>query len=622
MSNGTTPPIKAEGATIGEGRGWLKEILRPLAPTFREVALMSFFINIAALATPVFVLQVYDRVVFHAGLSTLQGLVLGMVVLLCFDFILRQSRARIMQTVALRLESQVGQRLFDKLTALPLRVLEHRPAEYWLRVFRDVDVIRNTLSGASALLLCDLPFTLLFLGLVFVIAQPVGWVLVCAAVVFMTLALVSGRSVRSAAEQEKDSLGSRDTLLAELLNGRTTVKALALDRTLRDDYERRLATQVGNAINRGGRVDGFMNLGAVLSILTTLSMTTVGALAIMDQAMTIGGLIAANMLGGRLLSPLNQLMGTWRTFAGFRQSANRLAEVFALTEDRQAGTVDLGETQGRLTLEGVTFRYTSDRAPQVEDISAEITPNGLTAIIGPNGGGKSTLLKILMGLYPPEKGRVLLDGADIAQFSRADIAKRMGYLPQETTLFEGTIRDNIAMGLPELDDASITAAAKASGVHDMIIDLADGYATPVGEGGRTLSGGMRQRVALARALAGSPPVILLDEPSASLDRAAEEALRDALLEMAQTRTVVVVTHSPLLLARCHRVLVLAKGRLAMAGPAVEVLPKLFPGQVQVVPSGGLGSGATPPPSPPPPAPAPTPAPTAMTTSTTIQGGFR
>jgi ATP-binding cassette subfamily C protein LapB len=621
MGNGTTSPVKVERAAKGEGEGWLKEVLRPLAPTFREVALMSFFVNIAALATPIFVLQVYDRVVFHAGLSTLQGLVLGMVALLCFDFILRQSRARIMQTVALRLESQVGQRLFDKLTALPLRVLEHRPAEYWLRVFRDVDIIRNTLSGASALLLCDLPFTLLFLGLVFIIAQPVGWVLVCAAIVFMTLALISGRSVRAATEREKDSLGSRDTLLAELLNGRTTVKALALDRTLRNDYESRLATQVGNAINRGGRVDGFMNLGAVLSIVTTLSMTTVGALAIMDQAMTIGGLIAANMLGGRLLAPLNQLMGTWRTFAGFRQSANRLAEVFALPEDRQEAAVDMGETQGRLTLEEVTFRYTSDRAPQVEDISAEITPNGLTAIIGPNGGGKSTLLKVLMGLYPPEKGRVLLDGADISQFSRSDIAKRMGYLPQETTLFEGTIRDNIAMGLPELDDAAITTAAKASGVHDMIIDLADGYATRVGEGGRTLSGGMRQRVALARALAGSPPVVLLDEPSASLDRAAEEALRDALLDMARTRTVVVVTHSPLLLTRCHRILVLAKGRLAMAGPAGELLPKLFPGQVKAVPASQVkavpadSDGAN---SPTAPAPSPLP----MTTSTTIQGAFR
>ncbi|MCF8479304.1 MAG: peptidase domain-containing ABC transporter [Rhodospirillum sp.] len=604
MRDGFAPPTK------GEDNGWLKEVLRPLAPTFREVALMSFFVNAAALATPVFVLQVYDRVVFHAGLSTLQGLVLGMLVLLSFDFILRQSRARIMQTVALRLESQVGQRLFDKLTALPLRVLEHRPAEYWLRVFRDVDVIRNTLSGASALLLCDLPFTLLFLGLVFVIAQPVGWVLVCAAVVFMTLALVSGRSVRSAAEREKDSLGNRDSLLAELLNGRTTVKALALDRTLRDEYESRLASQVGNAINRGGRVDGFMNLGAVLSITTTIAMTTVGALAIMEQAMTIGGLIAANMLGGRLLAPLNQLTGTWRTFAGFRQSVRRLGEVLALPEDRQSATVDLGETKGHLTLEGATFRYTSDRAPQVEDITAEILPGGLTAIIGPNGGGKSTLLKVLMGLYPPEKGRVLLDGADIAQFSRADIAKRMGYLPQETTLFEGSIRDNIAMGLPELDDAAITAAAKAAGAHDMIIDLPDGYATPVGEGGRTLSGGMRQRVALARALAGTPPVILLDEPSASLDRAAEEVLRDNLSEMARTRTVVVVTHSPLLLARCQRVLVLAKGRLALAGPAVEVLPKLFPGQVQAAPSGGIPARSS---------PASSLAP--RSTSATIQGSF-
>jgi ATP-binding cassette subfamily C protein LapB len=564
--------------------GWLWRTLRPIAPTFREVALLSFFVNVGALATPVFVLQVYDRVVFHDGMSTLQGLVLGMAVLLVFDFILRQARGRIMQTVALRLETQVGQRLFDKLTALPLRELERRPGEYWLRVFRDVDTVRNTLSGAAALLICDLPFTLLFLGLVFLIAEPVGLVLVAAAVVFLGLALVSGRSVRAAAERERESTGDRDSLLAEILNGRSVVKALALDRTLRGQYEARLATQVGNAIRRGGRVDGFGALGATLSVATTIAMTTVGALAIMEQALTIGGLIAANMLGGRLLAPLNQLMGTWRTFAGFRQAALRLGEVLDLPEDRTTSGLALDTPAGHLTMEDVTFRYRPDRAPQLAEVTGAITPGGLTAIIGPNGGGKSTLLKVLLGLYAPEKGRVLLDGADIAQFSRADLADRIGYLPQETTLFAGTIRDNIAMAHPNLDDEAIAEAAKAAGAHDMIIDLPDGYATTVGEGGQTLSSGMRQRIALARALVGPPRVLLLDEPSSSLDRAAEEALRDTLATLARDRTVVVVTHSPLLLSRCQRVLVMTKGRLALSGPAIEILPKVFPGQVQVGPA--------------------------------------
>ncbi len=572
LGTDTQPGTKAGS----RGRGWLRPFLKPLMPTFREVAVISFFVNLSALAAPIFVLQVYDRVVYHAGLSTLQGLVIGMVVLLGFDFILRQARSRIMQTVALRLESQVGRRLFDKLTGLPLGVLENRPTEFWQRLFRDVDTVRNTLSGASAILVCDLPFAILFLGLVFIIAEPVAVVLLVALAVFLVLAVLSGRSIQNASEQEKDTLGSRDALLGEILQGRATVKALALDGTLKPAYEDRLAAQVENAIHRGGRVDSYSNLGAVISVVTTVSMTTVGALAIIEQQMTIGGLIAANMLSGRLLQPLNQLMGTWRTFAGFRQAAQRLGEVFAMPEDRRDSVLSLDRPKGILTLSGITFRYGKDANPSIDGVTVEIRPGGMTAILGANGSGKSTLMKLIMGLYHPEAGRVLLDGADIAQFTRRELADRVGFLPQETILFAGSIRDNIAMGLPGLSDGDIAAAARAAAAHDLIVDLPDGYATQVGEGGRRLSGGMRQRIALARALAGNRPVILLDEPSSSLDRQAEEALCETLHALARDRTILIVTHSPVLLSRCASALVLERGKVAMGGPAREILPRVFP----------------------------------------------
>ncbi|GEO83012.1 peptidase domain-containing ABC transporter [Pararhodospirillum oryzae] len=554
----------------------VRTVLGPLGRAFHELLALSLFVNLTALASPVFVLQIYDRVVYHHGLSTLQGLVLGMAMLLSFDFIMRQARTRIMQTVALRLEIDLGRRVFEKLNALPLRVLEERPADAWQRLFRDVDVVRNTVSGAAALLICDLPFTTFFLIMVFLLAQPVGWVLVTAFGVFVGLAILSGRAIHKASMHERDSVGGRDGLLGEVLRGRTTVKALALERSLAPEYERLLATQVAGSIRRGGLVDRYTNLGLVLSVSTSVAMTTVGALAIMDQAMTVGGLVAANMLGGRLLAPLNQLMGSWRTFAGFRQSMRRLDAFLGLPEDRRTQALALAPPSGRLQAEAITFRYKPDGPPRLEGVSLTIEPGGITALVGPNGSGKTTFLKVLLGLYPPAEGRVLLDGADVAQFTRAELAGWVGYLPQEIVLFEGTIRDAIAMGHPDLDDEGVAAAARAAQVHEMVLDLPDGYATRIGEGGRLLSGGMRQRVALARALAGTPPVLLLDEPSSSLDRLAEEGLAHTLAELARTRTVVVVSHSPLLLSRCKSVVVMQKGRIAAHGPAGDILPRLFP----------------------------------------------
>ncbi len=550
---------------------WLRPVLQPLKPLFREVLAISLFVNIMALAAPIFVLQVYDRVVFHAGLSTLEGLVIGMVLVLIFDFILRQTRSRAMQAVSLRIDVQVGRKLFDKVMALPLRTLEARPTGYWQILFRDLDTVRNTLAGSTAILVSDLPFVVLFLGLVFIIAQPIAWVLLVALVLFLVLAFLSGRSVAAAASRERKTQQGRDALLAETIMARTTIKALALDDHMRPLWENTQAATIERSMERGTQADRFVNLGQMMTVATTVSMTAVGAIAIINQDMTMGGLIAANMLSGRLLGPLNQLVGGWRTFAGFRQSIGRLDALFALREDRTESKIALARPEGRLRAESLTFRYKPDAAPVIDGITLDILPGGVTAIMGANGSGKSTLLKLLLGLYRPSEGRVLIDGADIAQFTRRELATWMGYVPQDCVLFDGTIRDNLAQGMPGATDDDVLRAATLAGVHSFVVDLPDGYATPVGEAGGLMSGGMRQRIAIARALIGDPPVLLMDEPSGSLDRQAELQLRDTLAALAQDRTVVIVSHSPVLLQGCRTILVLDRGRIALGGPAADVL---------------------------------------------------
>ena len=536
---------------------------------------MSAFVNLMALATPVFTMQVYDRVVGTGGLSTLWGLVIGMTLVVLFDLSLKQARSRIMQTVALRVDVIVGRYLFDKLMSLPLDVLEAKPASYWQALFRDVDTIRNTLSGASAILLCDLPFVIMFIVLISVIATPIAWVLLVILPLFMLVAWRSSGVMSQANAAERESTQGRDALIAELIQGRTTIKALALDRSMRPLWEETHANNIAQSMYRGSKTDFYTNCSQSLTMATTIFMTSVGAYQIVNQNMTMGSLIAANMLSGRILGPLNQLVGQWRAFNSFKQSVDRLGEVFSTISDRTESEVKLEKPRGEIQVENLTFAYAEGNKPVVDSVTVNIHAGGVHALVGRNGSGKTTLLKMIQGLYAPTNGRVLLDGADIAQFTRAELATWMGYVPQETVLFAGTVRDNIVHRFPDASDEKIIEAATQAGVHHFIIDLPDGYASDIGEAGQRLSGGQRQRIAIARALLGDPAVLLLDEPSASLDRQAEQELRKTLVEIGKTRTVVIVTHSPILLAACDDLVALDKGKVALAGPSREILPKLF-----------------------------------------------
>ncbi|MEK7244398.1 MAG: ATP-binding cassette domain-containing protein, partial [Pseudomonadota bacterium] len=405
---------------------------------------------------------------------------------------------------------------------------------------------------------------------------------------------------------------TRDNLIAEMIAGRSTIKALALDRSMGPMWEERHADNIENAIARGAKADFYQNVGASLTMVTTIAMTSVGALAIITQNMTMGALIAANMLSGRLLGPLNQLVGQWRAFSAFRQSVERLGEAFALTSERLEAEVSLGKPKGEIVAERVVFSYAPDLAPVIDNVSVVLKPGGIHIFVGRNGSGKSTIIKLLMGLYQPQTGRILLDGADIAQFTRGELATWIGYVPQDCVLFAGSVRDNIAYRMPGATDEQVIKAATAAGVHHFIIDLPDGYATDIGEAGRRLSGGQRQRIAVARALVGEPVILVLDEPSSSLDRQAEHELRATLTELAKDHTVIMVTHSPVLLTAADDLVALDRGKVALAGPAKEILPRLF-GQAPPPKDGAAaaaptGTGPTPAKTASPPGAAAVPAP--------------
>lgn len=555
-------------------QGGFRALIRPVWPATGELLLLSLFINVLALAVPVFVLQVYDRVVAKAGLTTLQGLAIGMAVVILFDFLLRQTRSRAVQRASLRFDLHFGQVLFEKLGRMPLRVLESRPAAFWQGLFRDSDMVRNAVAGPPVIMLVDLPFAVMFIAIIYVIAEPLVWVVLVAAAVFVLFALRSGFAIGAAANRERGTSIGRDAFLADIIANRTTIKALALEGAVRPMWRDKQVDAIDSAMDRGRINDTYGNVGVSLTVMTTIAITTTGALAIMDQQISIGSLVATNMLASRIVGPFAQLVTQWRVLVMARQSGRRLSEVLAQPDDHQEQVMDLPRPEGAMSVENMTFAFAPDQEPVLRDIRLKFPAGGMHAVVGPNGSGKTTLLKLLMGLYEPVSGRILLDGADITQFPLTQFARWIGYVPQENVLLAGTIRENLARGREDIDDDAILAAAQAVGAHEFIVDLPDGYGTVVGEGGRTLSGGQRQRLAIARALIGNPPVLLLDEPSASLDRAAEESLRDRLKQLSRDHTVIMVSHSSILLGACDNVVILDKGVIVKGGPAHQVLPSL------------------------------------------------
>ena len=573
-SSGEHTPAAAAPGREAAGPGWLHELLRPLLPAYRQAVLLACLVNLISLATAVFSLQVYDRVVAHAGYASLVALCVGMLIAIGIDHVLRGGRAMLLQRLGLHIEAEIGRRAFDRLLKLPTLVLESRPPAYWQSVFRDVELVRATCSGAVALLLIDLPFLLLSLALLAVVAWPLFPVALGTIGAFVALAWYSGRVTRGAAEQERARLVERDAGIAELAAARLTLKRIGAGETARARWEAQHAAWMDEALARSREADHYRDLAHGMSTLNTVVTTGFGALAILGQLMTMGSLIAANILAGRLVAPLVQLVGQWRSIGQFMAAKKRLDELFALPLEAEASALDLPRPQGVLTLDAVSFTYPRSAQPQLQGLSGQLGPGGLHAVVGPNGSGKSTLLKLLRGLYPPGSGRVLLDGGDLAQFAQQDLARWIGYLPQQVQLISGSVRDNIAMGAPEADDAQILQAAQRAHAHAFVVDLPDGYGTAVAEGGSRFSGGERKRIAIAQVLLRDPPVLLLDEPTADLDRQAEQAFIATLRELAATRTVIVVTHSPAVLSQCNGILVMERGRIKAAGPARQMLPLL------------------------------------------------
>lgn len=578
--------IPVDGINAEAEGGWLNSLFEPLKPAYKQALLMAFGINVIGLFASIFALQVYDRVVAKGGDSTLIALAVGMFIAIGVDFILREGRSALMRRVGAKVEVAIARSVYQRLTQLTTIELESKPPAFWQTVFRDIELIRSTATGAPALLLIDLPFTIMTLVVIGIIAPPLFPLAIGLLFAFGLLAWRSEQVLKKASETEKEKMMSRDAMLSDLSAARIQLKSVGPSELMSNKWEEHYGHWMEEALGRSADGDRFRDISQGMTIASTVIMTSFGAVAILNQLMTMGALIAANILTGKLVGPMVQLVSHWRSYGQFVAAKQRLDVLFEMHLDRQESPVALPRPKGLITMENVHFAYPGSQEHQVTAVSGRLGAGGLHAIVGNNGSGKTTLLKLLRGLYQPSEGRVMIDAADIKQFGQTDLSRWIGYLPQQPRLILGSIRDNIVLGASNVSDEQIIHACKLAGAYDFIVSLPDGFDTQVGEAGSRFSNGQRKRIAIAQTLINNPPIILMDEPTSDLDSQAERGFVEAMKHLAKDHTVILVTHSPSVLTQCDGIVIMENGRVLAAGKGSDMLPKIGIRQPAVASIGG------------------------------------
>ena len=545
----------------------LAEALGGVRGGLLAVALFSLCINVLMLTAPLFMLQVFDRVIGSRSMDTLVYLTLLAFGAFLTVAALEVVRGRAMIAVGFWLE----RRLSDTTFAACLRLASRSGQESGVQGLRDIAIIRNFLTGSAVFPVLDAPWTPIFLGVVFLLHPMLGWLAVAGAVVLLALAVVndviSRRALNGSSAASINGLKQAEatTRNADAVMAMGLVEPVVARWSRSNDRSLRLLTE-------GSRWAGMVSSGSkFVRMSLQIGMTAVGAMLVLQGELTAGGMIAGSILLGRALSPVDQAINSWKGAVAARDALRRLGDLFAAlpTEPEAA---DLPAPEGRLDVSGAGFAYPGAKEMLLSRLSFQLEPGDSLGIIGPTASGKTTLSRLLVGNAAPDVGHVRLDGADMWRWNPDQLGPHIGYLPQDVELFDGTVAENIARMGGRGDVRDVIEAAKAADVHEMILKLPSGYETQIGEGGAQLSGGQRQRIALARALFGGPRLVILDEPNANLDFSGDSALIGALEGLRERGvTTVIITHRPSILRHVDRVLVLQPGGQHRIGPREEMM---------------------------------------------------
>jgi PrtD family type I secretion system ABC transporter len=554
-------------------------VLKKLSRTrsiFFHAWLFSFLINLLLLASPLYMLQVFDRVLSSQSKATLLMLTLGALFALLMMAAFEVLRSRLLVQAGVSIDALLAEPVFLEM----LRRSVKPGGGQATSELRDVYTLRQFLTGNAVLAVFDAPWAPLFLLIIFVMHWALGVTALIGMLAVTALAVWDERTTRKQLLQanlvSQDS--SRFTSLAvrngEVVNALGMQDAMTMRwRKLSDEV---ISLQTG-ASNQAALI---VSLSKFLRVFIQVAMLGVGAYLIIEQSLSAGVMMAATIILGRAMAPI-ELAGSWRSFVDARGSFDRLTGFFAGMEAAD-NRIELPAPRGALSLEKVFFSPSTTSAPVLKNVTFSLEAGESVGVVGPSAAGKSTLARVIAGIWSPQSGNVRLDGADVHLWPREQLGRFVGYLPQDVELFSGTVAENIArMRNPGELSREVIEAAETAGAHEMILRLPSGYETEIGEGGAALSGGQRQRIALARALFGNPCLVILDEPNASLDSEGEQALMDAMRKLKERHaTVLMVTHKPTLLANADKILVLRNGVVELIGPRNEVLARLIPPATQ------------------------------------------
>ena len=535
------------------------------------VGVFSAFANVLMLVAPVYMLQIYDRVLSSASYETLIALTaVAVFLLLCFG-LLDWVRQRLMARVALSLNFDV----LDEVLAGVFRGSLRRFRQSASQPVRDLDTVRQFLSSPPALAFFDAPWAPVFIGVIFLIHPWLGILATFSALLILTLALLTEWTSREPYSRAAEHSADSHRFVENSLRHADVLEAMGMfegfRRRWRDKHDRAVAFQA-----RGGtRLSMLLASSKSFRQVVQVGILGLGAWLVLRQEITPGMMIAASIILGRALAPIEQGISAWRGFVAMRQAWHRLDALFQDAPPGRQGDTSLPRPTGLLQAERLTAAPPGVKRPVLRGVNFSLEPGSISGLIGPSGSGKSTLARLLVGVWPAQSGVVRLDGAAIGDWPAASRLRHVGYLPQEVELFEGSVAENIAR-LGESDDEGVIAAARLAHCHEMIMRLPENYDTPVAAGGANLSAGQRQRVALARALYGDPALVVLDEPDANLDTEGEMALVDTLRSLAKREvTALLVTHNLRLLRAVKYVLALKEGTLIESGPRQEVLQRFL-----------------------------------------------
>jgi subfamily B ATP-binding cassette protein HlyB/CyaB len=532
-----------------------------------EVVVVSFFLQLFALVSPLLFQVVIDKVLVHRTLSTLDVLIIGLLAISVFEAILSGLRTYLFAHTTNRIDVELGARLFRHLLALPLAYFQARRVGDSVARVRELENIRNFLTSSALTLVIDLFFTFVFLAVMFLYSPLLTWIVLAGFPFYIAISAAATPIFRRRLDEKFARGAENQAFLVESITGVETLKSMAVEQQMQRRWEEQLAGYVAASFRVLSLANNASQAVQLVSKLVTAAILYLGAKLVIEGALTVGELVAFNILAGRVSAPVLRLAQIWQDFHQARLSVERLGDILNTPAEPtfSPSRTALPAIRGDVAFDHVTFRYRIDGPEILHDVTFSVPAGQVVGIVGASGSGKSTLAKLIQRLYVPESGRVLIDGMDLSTVDPAGLRRQTGVVLQENILFNRTIRDNIALADPGISAERVIAAAKLAGAHDFIVELPEGYDTMVGERGNSLSGGQRQRIAIARALITDPRVLIFDEATSALDYESERIIQQSMREITQSRTVFIIAHRLSTVRRVDRIFTIDHGRLVEDG---------------------------------------------------------